>query len=84
MKLRKDLLYNSGKLSNLKKTHDKSYCIISICSRIISPKWRTLSILNHRTFKMYVLFKVIYACERDIFKTVSQIDFKLEICFYNV
>ena len=23
-----------------------------------------------------------YACERDIFKTVSPIDFKLEICFH--
>ena len=29
-----------------------------------------------------VLFKVIYACERDILKTVSAIDLKLEICFH--
>ena len=36
--IKKDLLYNSDKLSKKKKTHDKSYCIISICSRIISPK----------------------------------------------
>ena len=28
------------------------------------------------------LLKVIYACERDIFKTVSPIDFNVEICFH--
>ena len=33
---------------------------------------------------MYVLLKVIYACEPDIFKTVSPINFTLEICFHNV
>ena len=31
---------------------------------------------------MYALFKLIYACERDIFKAVSPIDFKLENCFH--
>ena len=51
---------------------------------VLSPKRRTLLILGHRTFKIYVLLKVVYACERNIFKTISQIDFKLEICFYNV
>ena len=30
----------------------------------------------------YVYCRKNYACERDIFKTVSPIDFKLEICFH--
>ena len=55
---------------------------------VIPARGRTLLILGyvlkcgrHRMFKIYVLFKVIYACERDIFKTVSAIDFKLEKIF---
>ena len=35
----------------------------------------------HKTLEIYVLSKVIYACECDISKAVSPISFKLEICF---
>ena len=31
---------------------------------------------------LLILGHLPYACERDIFKTVSPIDFKLEICFH--
>ena len=36
---------------------------------------------RHKTFDIYVLLKVIYACECDISKTDSPNSFKLEICF---
>ena len=37
---------------------------------------------RHQTFKIYVLLKVIYACERVMFETIFPIDYKLENCFH--
>ena len=52
---------------------------------VIHPKGRTLLISDFLLKSRwppstYVLLKVIYACECDIFTTVSPINFKLEIC----
>ena len=51
---------------------DRRYWFWTICSNQDG---------RHKTLEIYLLSKVIYACECDISKAVSQISFKLEICF---